>query len=61
MKLIVMPDETSLAYMENHGESMLVSKPDKVGTLVRRYAMIRAQALRPEESVSFVAQLMGEL
>ncbi|MGY0057306.1 helix-turn-helix domain-containing protein [Streptomyces sp. LZ34] len=61
MKLIVTPDETSLAYMESHGESMLVSKPNKVGTLVRRYAMIRAQALRPEESVSFVEQLMGEL
>lgn len=61
MKLIETPDETSVAYLENHGESILVSKPDKVGTLVRRYAMIRTQALGPEESVNVIERLMGEL
>ncbi|WP_432037806.1 helix-turn-helix domain-containing protein [Streptomyces cucumeris] len=54
------PDETSLVYTESHGESMLISKPDKVGALARRYAMIRTQALGPEDSVGFIEQLMGE-
>ncbi|MFD7505883.1 helix-turn-helix domain-containing protein [Streptomyces sp. NPDC059850] len=55
------PDQTSLVYMESHGESILVSKPDKVNALAQRYAMIRSQALGPEESVRFIEQLMGEL
>ncbi|MDX3228819.1 helix-turn-helix transcriptional regulator [Streptomyces sp. ME19-01-6] len=55
------PDQTTLAYLESHDESILVSKPHKVNPLARRYAMIRSQALGPEESVSFIEQLMGEL
>ncbi|MET7934356.1 helix-turn-helix transcriptional regulator [Streptomyces sp. NPDC005322] len=60
MKLIETPDESPLVYMESHDESILVSKADKVGALTRRYAMIRTQALGPDESVSFIKQLMGE-
>ncbi|WP_431772802.1 helix-turn-helix domain-containing protein [Streptomyces cucumeris] len=60
MKLIETADDTILAYMESHGESSLVSKPDKVGVLVRRYAMMRTQALGPEESENFIKQLMGD-
>ncbi|MGR3932815.1 helix-turn-helix domain-containing protein [Streptomyces sp. BRA346] len=61
MKLIETPDEATLVYLEGQGKSMLVSKPDEVGVLARRYAMIRSQALGPEESVRFIEQLMGEL
>ncbi|MFE2443574.1 helix-turn-helix domain-containing protein [Streptomyces melanosporofaciens] len=58
--VIETPEDTSLVYTESHGESILVSKPDKVAALTRRYAMIRTQALRPDESVCFIEQLMGE-
>ncbi|WP_043486514.1 MULTISPECIES: helix-turn-helix domain-containing protein [Streptomyces] len=61
MTLLETPDETSMAYMESNGRSILLSKPDEVGVLARRYAMIRSQALGPDESVSFIEQLMGEL
>ncbi|MFD8871016.1 helix-turn-helix domain-containing protein [Streptomyces sp. NPDC059590] len=61
MTLIDMSDETSMAYLESHGKSTLVSKPDEVGVLTRRYAMIRSQALGPEESVSFIEKLRDQL
>ena len=55
------PEQTTLVYMEGNGHSTLVSKPDEVGVLARRYAMISRQALRPEESVALIEQLAGEL
>ena len=61
MTLIETAEQTSMAYMESNGKSMLLSKPDEVGHLARRYAMIRSQALSPEESMGFIEQLMGEL
>jgi hypothetical protein len=55
------PEQATLVYMEGNGHSTLVSRPDEVGALARRYAMIRSQALRPEESVALIEQLAGEL
>ncbi|WP_284711787.1 Scr1 family TA system antitoxin-like transcriptional regulator [Streptomyces rhizosphaericus] len=59
MKLIETPDAATLGYMESNGESTLVSKPDWVSPLARRYAMMRTQALGPEESQNFIEQLSG--
>ncbi|MFJ4831643.1 Scr1 family TA system antitoxin-like transcriptional regulator [Streptomyces sp. NPDC088747] len=61
MKVIETPEQTTLVYMEVQGQSTLVSRPEDVGILTRRYAMIRSQALRPEESVALIEQLAGEL
>ncbi|MFI8993482.1 Scr1 family TA system antitoxin-like transcriptional regulator [Streptomyces sp. NPDC053542] len=61
MTVIETPEDTPLVYMEGNGESTLVSKPDDVGVLTRRYAMIRSQALRPDESVKLIEQLRDEL
>ncbi|MFJ7900530.1 Scr1 family TA system antitoxin-like transcriptional regulator [Streptomyces sp. NPDC096198] len=61
MKLIETPEQTTLVYMEGNGHSTLVSKPEDVGVLARRYAMIRSQALRPEETAVLIEQLAGEL
>ncbi|MFI9763872.1 Scr1 family TA system antitoxin-like transcriptional regulator [Streptomyces sp. NPDC051963] len=61
MKIIETPEETTLVYMESNGQSTLVSRPEDVGILARRYAMISRQALRPEESVALIEQLAGEL
>ncbi|MGW5605465.1 Scr1 family TA system antitoxin-like transcriptional regulator [Streptomyces sp. NPDC003753] len=61
MKLSETPEQTTLGYMEGNGHSTLVSKPEDVGVLARRYAMIRSQALRPEETAVLIEQLAGEL
>lgn len=61
MKLIETPENSTLVYMEGNGQSTLVSKPEDVGALARRYAMIRSQALRPEETAVLIEQLAGEL
>ncbi|MFF3516043.1 Scr1 family TA system antitoxin-like transcriptional regulator [Streptomyces sp. NPDC002573] len=55
------PENTTLVYMEGNGHSTLVSRPDEVGVLARRHAMIRSQALHPEESAALIEQLAGEL
>ncbi|WP_405672036.1 Scr1 family TA system antitoxin-like transcriptional regulator [Streptomyces sp. NBC_01530] len=49
------------AYLEGQGNSHLVSDPNEVGMLARRYAMIRTQALNSEESARLIKQLAGEL
>ncbi|MEU6649167.1 helix-turn-helix transcriptional regulator [Streptomyces sp. NPDC046900] len=61
MKLVETPEQTTLVYMEGNGHSTLVTKPEDVGVLARRYAMIRSQALRPEETTVLIEQLAGEL
>jgi hypothetical protein len=61
MTVIETPEEVTLVYLEGQGNSHLVSKPTDVGLLSRRYAMIRTQALDPEESVRLIKQLAGEL
>ncbi|MGI5455012.1 helix-turn-helix domain-containing protein [Streptomyces sp. CA-249302] len=61
MKLIETPEQLPLVYLEGQGNSVLVSDRDEVGVLNRRYAMIRSQALGPDESLSFIEQLAGEL
>lgn len=61
MTLIETPESERLVYMEGNGKSTLVSRPDEVGVLARRCAMIRAQALRPEESLSLIEQMAGDL
>lgn len=61
MTLIETPDSERLVYMEGNDRSNLVSRSDEVGVLGRRCAMIRTQALRPEESLSLIEQLAGEL
>lgn len=61
MTVIETPEEVTLVYLEGQGNSHLVSKPDEVGVLSRRYAVIRTQALDPEGSVRLIEQLAGEL
>ncbi|MFD3929295.1 Scr1 family TA system antitoxin-like transcriptional regulator [Streptomyces sp. NPDC058614] len=61
LTVIETPENTTLVYMEGNGHSTLVSRPEEVGILARRYAMIRSQALPPEESAALIEQLAGEL
>ncbi|MBB1244662.1 helix-turn-helix transcriptional regulator [Streptomyces durbertensis] len=54
------PDHEHIAYMETQRGSQLVSDPDEVSILAQKYAMLRTQALTPEESRSLLLRLLGE-
>ncbi|WP_259453457.1 helix-turn-helix domain-containing protein [Streptomyces ginkgonis] len=58
--LLETPDHEHLAYSENQYSSHLIDHPDEVSNLAQRYAMLRAQALNPEESKRLLDQLLGE-
>ncbi|WP_327317044.1 helix-turn-helix domain-containing protein [Streptomyces sp. NBC_01235] len=58
--LLETPDHHHLAYAESQRGSQWVSDPDEVSRLARKYAMLRAQALTPQESVSLLDSLLGE-
>ncbi|GAB2442902.1 helix-turn-helix domain-containing protein [Streptomyces incanus] len=48
-------------YTEVQGRSNLVIKRDETSLAAARYGIIRSQALTPTESLSFIAELLGEL
>ncbi|MBB1256893.1 helix-turn-helix transcriptional regulator [Streptomyces sp. OF3] len=54
------PDHELIAYMETQRGSQLVSDADEVSILAQKYAMLRTQALTPEESRSLLLRLLGE-
>ncbi|WP_344259830.1 helix-turn-helix transcriptional regulator [Streptomyces sodiiphilus] len=49
-----------IAYAEVQGDSRLYSEQSKVRELEARYGILRAQALTPSESLSYVEKLLGE-
>ncbi|GAA2503643.1 helix-turn-helix transcriptional regulator [Streptomyces thermolineatus] len=59
--LVETGEHRSLAYVEGQGQSTLISKPESVSVLSRRYGILRSQALTPWESVALVKRLVGEL
>ncbi|WP_340560511.1 helix-turn-helix domain-containing protein [Streptomyces sp. GSL17-111] len=54
------PDGDQVAYLEAQARSTLVTDRAEVQGIVARYGIIRAQALTPRESMTFIAQLLGE-
>ncbi|MBO8195000.1 helix-turn-helix transcriptional regulator [Streptomyces oryzae] len=58
--LLETPDFEHLGYVETQRGSMLVSEPGEVSILVRKYAMLRTQALNVEDSKSLLDRLLGE-
>ncbi|MFE9398328.1 Scr1 family TA system antitoxin-like transcriptional regulator [Streptomyces flavidovirens] len=58
--LLETADHQHLAYAETQRGSQWVSDPDEVSILARKYAMLRAQALTPEDSRSLLDRLLGE-
>jgi transcriptional regulator with XRE-family HTH domain len=60
MKLIETPEHRHLVYLEFQGKSLLISEPEEVSVLAQRYAMMRAQALGPDESLNLIKRLAGE-
>ncbi|HWM37851.1 MAG TPA: helix-turn-helix transcriptional regulator [Streptomyces sp.] len=58
--LLETPDHEHLAYTETQRGSQLVSDADEVSILSLKYAMLRTQALNPEETKSLLDRLLGE-
>jgi transcriptional regulator with XRE-family HTH domain len=58
--LLETPDHQRLAYTETHRGSQLVAEPNEVSILARKYAMLRTQALNPEDTKGLLDRLLGE-
>ncbi|MFJ1581456.1 Scr1 family TA system antitoxin-like transcriptional regulator [Streptomyces sp. NPDC088182] len=58
--LLETPDHQHLAYNETQRGSQWVSDPDEVSIMSRKYAMLRSQALPPEDSRDLLDRLLGE-
>ncbi|MGW7208176.1 helix-turn-helix domain-containing protein [Streptomyces sp. NPDC054837] len=58
--LVETPDHQHLAYTESQRGSQWVSDADEVSRLARKYAMLRAQALTPQDSSGLLDRLLGE-
>ncbi|MFF9401794.1 Scr1 family TA system antitoxin-like transcriptional regulator [Streptomyces sp. NPDC014744] len=58
--LLETPDFQRVAYTETQRGSQLISDPDEVSILTQRYAMLRAQALNPKDTVGLLDRLLGE-
>lgn len=61
MVLLETQEERSLAYVEGQGGSFLVSQRKEVNKMARRYGIIRAQALSPEDSAALIEQAAEDL
>lgn len=58
--LLETPEHEHLAYAETQRGSLLIHDPDEVSILAQKYAMLRTQALNPEETMGLLDQLLGE-
>ncbi|MFF6993741.1 Scr1 family TA system antitoxin-like transcriptional regulator [Streptomyces sp. NPDC008313] len=59
--LIHLEGEHRIGYMEVQEASILYTTPKKVSPLAATYGVLRAQALTPRESLTFIEKLLGEL
>ncbi|MFI8005431.1 Scr1 family TA system antitoxin-like transcriptional regulator [Streptomyces sp. NPDC086010] len=58
--LLETPDHQYVAYSETQRGSQLVSDPNEVSILSQKYAMLRAQAHSPEDTLGMLDRLLGE-
>ncbi|MPY55578.1 helix-turn-helix domain-containing protein [Streptomyces sp. K1PN6] len=58
--LLETPEHQRLAYTEGHRGSHLIADPNEVATLNQKYAMLRSQALTPEDTSDLLDRLLGE-
>lgn len=59
--LVETPTHQRLGYSESQRGSLLLHAPDEVSILWQKYAMLRAQALNPEDSMALLDRLLGDL
>ncbi|MFD7715888.1 Scr1 family TA system antitoxin-like transcriptional regulator [Streptomyces sp. NPDC059814] len=58
--LLETPDFQQVAYSETQRGSLLVADPDEISILAQKYAMLRAQALSPADTLGLLDRLLGE-
>jgi transcriptional regulator with XRE-family HTH domain len=58
--LLETPDHQRVAYIEGQRRGWLNAEPDDVSNLERKYAMLRTQALNPQETQALLSRLLGE-
>ncbi|MFD7864640.1 Scr1 family TA system antitoxin-like transcriptional regulator [Streptomyces sp. NPDC059783] len=58
--LLETADFQRIAYSETQRGSMLIADPDEISILAQKYAMLRAQALTPEETLRLLDRLLGD-
>ncbi|MFE6481747.1 helix-turn-helix domain-containing protein [Streptomyces sp. NPDC057757] len=58
--LVETADHQRVAYVEGQLNGRLIADPDEVSVLERKYAMLRTQALNPQETRSLLGRLLGE-
>ncbi|MEU8841328.1 helix-turn-helix transcriptional regulator [Streptomyces roseus] len=57
--LLETAEHQHIAYVESQRGSLVVSRPDEISILAQRYAMLRTQALNPEETRDLL-KLLGD-
>ncbi|THA38691.1 helix-turn-helix transcriptional regulator [Streptomyces sp. A1547] len=60
LKIMRLRDGTTVGHNEVQLVSRLITEPKEVQILDMRYGMIRAQALTPRESLTFIEKVLGE-
>ncbi|MBB1246220.1 helix-turn-helix transcriptional regulator [Streptomyces durbertensis] len=60
MKIVERPDHSRAVYLEVQGRGLLLTRPEEVSELSRRYAMIRSHALSRYESRRVLEQAVGD-
>ncbi|POX37583.1 transcriptional regulator [Streptomyces sp. Ru73] len=58
--LLETPDHLRVAYVETQCGGQLVSDQQQVSLMARKYAMLRTEALNPEDSKGLLDRLLGE-
>ncbi|MEU5750684.1 helix-turn-helix transcriptional regulator [Streptomyces sp. NPDC047829] len=58
--LLETPEHQRLAYTENQRGSQLIADPGEVAILTQKCAMLRSQALTPEDTRDLLDRLLGE-
>jgi hypothetical protein len=58
--LLETPEHKRYAYTEGQRGSQIISDGDEVSILSLRYAMLRSQALNPEDTRGLLDRLLGE-
>ncbi|MCF3136894.1 helix-turn-helix domain-containing protein [Streptomyces olivochromogenes] len=58
--LLETPEHQRLAYVETQRGSQLIADPDEVAILTQKCAMLRSQALTPEDTRELLDRLLGE-
>ncbi|MFG2879294.1 Scr1 family TA system antitoxin-like transcriptional regulator [Streptomyces sp. NPDC048337] len=58
--LLETPEYQHIAYIESQRGSLVVSNLDEISILAQRYAMLRTQALNPDETRDLLKRLLGD-